>query len=201
MAKTQMRVLPEQSARLPYATRLRRIAVASVLGAGLAAGLCAAEVEPVSAAPALAAAYGTAAATVTAGVHNTAITVDVHGLTPGETVTIYIASTPTLLGQATASSAGIVNATFPLPAGLAAGTHTVTVMGSATNLSTVVYLTSSTGPVADPSTPLDPAPSSTQLPHTGADIAAATTLGAVLVAGGGVLVLSSRRRRRPAVTR
>jgi LPXTG-motif cell wall-anchored protein len=204
MPQNRMRLVSERTARLPPAMRLRRMAAVSFLGAGLAGGLIVATAGPATAAPGIAAAYGTAAQIVTVSISNDTVTVMVHGMNPGETVKIYMASTPTLLGSVTANSAGVMNATFPLPAGLAAGTHTITVIGPGTDLSAVVTLAEGTAPAeaaapaTEPSVSSDPTQPSTQLPYTGADITGATALGAVLVAGGGILVLRSRRRRSPA---
>jgi LPXTG-motif cell wall-anchored protein len=195
MPQNRMRLVSERTARLRDAMRPRRVAAAFFLGAGLTAGLIFATAGPATAVPGMAAAYGTAAQAVTVSISNGTLTVVVHGMNPGETVMIYIASTPTFLGRATASTAGVMEATFPLPAGLAAGLHTVTVIGPGTNLSAVVTLTEGSAPAAGPSISSDPTPPSTQLPHTGTDVAAATALGAVLVGGGGILVLLSRRRR------
>ena len=199
MSRQRMRLISDQAPGLPRAIRLRRMAAATLLGAGLTAGLTVATAGPANAVPGIATAYGTAAQALTVSIANDTVTVMVHGLTPGEAVTVYIASTPTLLGPATATLAGVVDAAFPLPAGLAVGLHTVTVIGPGTNLSTVVTLTGGTAPAPEAAAPSDPTPSSTQLPHTGADVAVATALGAILVAGGGILLLSSRRRRRAPV--
>ncbi|MBU5423424.1 bacterial Ig-like domain-containing protein [Cellulomonas hominis] len=57
------------------------------------------------------------------------LTVTARGFAPGETVQVWVYSTPTFAGRATADASGAVSATVTLPAGLALGTHTVVLVG------------------------------------------------------------------------
>src|SRR3954452_19606426 len=57
---------------------------------------------------------------------NGTITGNADGFQPGTNVQWTLASTPTLLGNTTADSAGHASITAPLPVGITAGTHTLT---------------------------------------------------------------------------
>lgn len=106
------------------------------------------------------------------------------GFKPGEKVTLTMHSTPTTLGVFTADANGFVTVTFTVPAGTAAGTHTLVLEGDMgtyfqENITVAAALTTA---------------SSAGLAYTGADVAVPLALGAgLLVVGGGALVASRRR--------
>ena len=104
------------------------------------------------------------------------------GLKPGTSATVWLMSTPTLLGYATIDKDGTLAKTFTLPANLAAGQHTIQVevlnaAGVEVNLAFGLSATR------------------TSVPVTGGDPWAAGAWALILVALGAVLLLVIRRSR------
>lgn len=115
------------------------------------------------------------------------LTVTARGFAPGETVQVWVYSTPTFVGRFVADASGAVTGTVALPAGLALGTHSVVLVGE------------SSGLVLD--APFEVV-TQAELATTGASsgIAWLAEMGAVLVlVGGGLAGAAALRRRRPLV--
>lgn len=117
------------------------------------------------------------------------ITVSGTGYAPFSTVTVLVYSTPTVLGTAQADANGAFTFTGKLPAGLAAGSHTLVAAG-VDGAGNPRYLTQAitVGGAAGSG-------ASGGLAYTGADIAVPTIGGLAALAVGGGLVLAGRRRR------
>jgi hypothetical protein len=109
------------------------------------------------------------------------------GFQPGEVVTLVMHSTPVTLGVFTADANGVVTATFTLPAGTAAGTHTLVFEG---DMGT--YFQEDITVAA--ATPVKAASSSGTLAYTGASVALPLGIGGALVLAGGGAMIASRRR-------
>jgi LPXTG-motif cell wall-anchored protein len=62
------------------------------------------------------------------------VTVTARGFQAGESVQVWLYSTPTFVGRAVADAAGVVTATISVPAGLATGTHSVVLVGESSGL-------------------------------------------------------------------
>ena len=149
-------------------------------------------------------AYGPTTATITITVtigsgNVDSVDVVVSGFAPGEVVNVQVFSTPQELGTITANSAGAVNQTFALPAGLPAGLHTVVATGETSGLTASAQFTltsPSAAPVSATTTtaPAAAAPSSS-LPTTGINASLGVAIGAGAIALGGLLVMAARRRR------
>ncbi len=104
------------------------------------------------------------------------------GLKPGARATVWLMSTPTLLGYATIDDDGALRKTFVLPANLSVGQHTIQVeslntAGTEVNLAFGISATRTTVPV------------------TGADPWAPVAWSLILVALGATLLLMIRRSR------
>ncbi len=115
------------------------------------------------------------------------ITVSGTGYAPFSTVTVLVYSTPTVLGTAVADENGAFTFTGKLPAGLAAGSHTLVAAGVDAN-GDPRYLTMAVT-VAGSTT------GSGGLAYTGADVAVPAIGGLAALAIGGGLVVAGRRRR------
>ncbi|MGY1742204.1 MULTISPECIES: fibronectin type III domain-containing protein [unclassified Blastococcus] len=114
------------------------------------------------------------------------ITVSGSGYAPFSTVTVLVYSSPTVLGTVEADANGAFTFTGKLPAGLAAGSHTLVAAGVDAD-GNPRYLTQAItvgGPTG-----------SGGLAYTGADIAVPAIGGLAALAVGGGLVLAGRRRR------
>jgi len=101
------------------------------------------------------------------------------GFKPFEVVTLVLHSTPQNVGTFTADASGVVTVSFSIPAGTAAGSHSLTMSG---NLGTsfAQALTVS---------------SSRSLAYTGTDVAPQLAVGvALLLVGGGLTVVARRRK-------
>ena len=114
----------------------------------------------------------------------TQITKILKGFKPGEKVTVVLHSTPTVLGTFTADANGVVTATFTVPAGTAAGTHTLVFEGNQGSYFQEAFQVAAAAQTA----------SSGGLAYTGADVAVPLALGGALVLAGGGALLVSRRR-------
>jgi hypothetical protein len=110
------------------------------------------------------------------------ITIDSSGWMHDTDVTITLHSDPVVLGTVTADANGDVHTTVSIPAGTAAGAHTIELTG-----------TDSTGAPRDVTTAITIASGGGSLPRTGAAIAAMVGVAAVLFAAGTAL---SRARKR-----
>lgn len=116
------------------------------------------------------------------------------GFAPGTKVEFWMESTPILLGTAVASAVGEVSAAYAVPVGMATGSHTVRLVGTAVgggvlNLTTGVTV----GAAAGATTTTTRAPSTGTLPRTGASPVPLAATGLALVAlGAGVLELRRR---------
>lgn len=146
-------------------------------------GLCAAAL--VLMAPAAMATYsGDGGITVTPSTPSAggSVTIDSSGWMHDTDVTITLHSNPVVLGTVTADANGDVHAVETIPAGTAAGAHTIELTG-----------TDSTGAPRDVSTAITVGSGGGSLPRTGAAIAAMVGVAAVLFAAGTAL---SRARKR-----
>jgi LPXTG-motif cell wall-anchored protein len=122
------------------------------------------------------------------------VTVGGFNFDAGETITITIHSAaPQTLGSTVANSSGAFSDTVTIPTDLVPGQHTITATGLTSGLSAsaTITLVSATTAVSS-SAPT----SSSTLPYTGADVAAASGVAGAAIAIGGGLVLASRKRRR-----
>ena len=108
------------------------------------------------------------------------------GFQPFEVVTLTMHSTPVALGTFEADANGVVTVEFTVPAGAAAGTHTLVLSGDAgTYFQEAITVAAGTAVTEA---------SSNGLAYTGADVAVPLALGGGLLAlGGGALVVSRRR--------
>jgi hypothetical protein len=61
------------------------------------------------------------------------VRVGVSGFSSGSTVTVWLFSTPTLLGHALIDASGGFSATFPMPPGIASGHHHIVLKGTGAN--------------------------------------------------------------------
>jgi LPXTG-motif cell wall-anchored protein len=113
----------------------------------------------------------------------TQITKILKGFKPGEVVTVVLHSTPTVLGTFTADANGVVTATFTVPAGTAAGSHTLVFEGNQGSYFQEAFQVAASVQTA-----------SSGLAYTGADVAVPLALGGALVLAGGGALLVSRRR-------
>lgn len=114
-----------------------------------------------------------------------AITLSAQIFQPGSTVTFTLFSAPVVLGTATANSSGVATLTTTIPAGTAAGTHTVEASGTGSTgaaLTVVLSITVLAG--------------GTGLAVTGSPSTAPMTQIAIgAIAAGGLLLLLANRRR------
>jgi titin len=103
-------------------------------------------------------------------------------------VDLVINSDPVFLGTFRTDSDGVLRASVTIPAGLAAGAHTIVATGvNAANQP----VTASIGVTVSAS----PTSAGSALPTTGADIAAALTVGLALIAAGTTSVIAGRKHR------
>ena len=109
------------------------------------------------------------------------------GYLPGSTVTLIAYSTPQVLTTTVADGSGNIDVTVTIPAGLAAGNHTLVAAGVDAQGNTH-YLTL-------PITVTGGTTGSGGLAYTGADIAVPAIGGLAALAIGGGLVLAGRRKR------
>jgi hypothetical protein len=138
-------------------------------------------------------AYGPNAASITTSTSTIGpggtVTVVGSSFVPGETITLVLHSTPVTLGTTTADPSGSFSANVTIPSDTPAGAHTVIATGSTGDSSTTdLTVTGATPSVAV-------AVATPDLPFTGADIAAVSSVGAIALALGGMLLLAGRRRR------
>lgn len=110
-----------------------------------------------------------------------------EGFAPGTTVDLWLFSTPALLGTATVKADGTFSAMVPLPAGVAAGNHTLQVNGLSTSLSTV---SATMGIKVARTVP-------SRLASTGADLPIGAAV-ALLVLGIPMVIVARRRTREDA---
>lgn len=121
------------------------------------------------------------------------ITFTITGIfTPFESITIYIHSTPVVVGHLTADAHGNVSGTVTVPADTPPGQHTLEAVGANGQTASIPFTVSAT----PGSTTGASGSSSGSLPFTGADIAAMSAVGAALIIGGGVAFTTGRRRKR-----
>lgn len=117
-----------------------------------------------------------------------AVSIVIGGFMPNSDVDLVINSDPVFLGTFRTDSDGVLRASVTIPAGLAAGAHTIVATG--VNASNQPVSGSITVTVA-----AAPTSGGSSLPTTGADIAAALTVGLALVAAGTASVIAGRRHR------
>jgi hypothetical protein len=117
------------------------------------------------------------------------LTVSASGFSPGESVTVVVHSAAITVGTTHASATGTLTVTFALPAGLASGSHTLSLTGTSgqANFAFVVGTTAGSDP-----------PASGVLANTGVDIAGGTGLGVGLLIAGALSIglVGPRRRHR-----
>src|SRR5947208_398278 len=73
------------------------------------------------------------------------ITISGGGADPGATVTFVFHSDPITLGSTTANSSGHFSATFAVPSGASAGTHTITAVSGGVTLTSLSVVVSASG--------------------------------------------------------
>ena len=124
-------------------------------------------------------------------------TIIVEGLQVGAAWSATLRSTPIVIGTGTVNDAGRLAAVVTIPAGLEAGTHSITVLSTSaagTAYSTVVYFTLSAS-----GTLLAISASATELAATGQDFAPSLFIaGGLLLAGAAFAGITVIRRRRNA---
>jgi LPXTG-motif cell wall-anchored protein len=142
-------------------------------------------------------------AVTSCGTDSGTVTVDAGYFTPGSDVVITLQSDPVTLGTVVASATGTVNATYTLPVGVTAGTHTVTASGTrldnnvAASVSAQITVTIPPGCVSNQVVTTAPASSGSgtgNLPVTGSDFGIVAIVGAALLVAGGLIVMAARRR-------
>lgn len=133
---------------------------------------------------------GTSGAGGTSHTAGGTINVEVTNLLPGSTAEVYVHSDPVHLGTLTADSTGTARGSFTLPAGLAAGDHTVRVTGtdSSGNPRTWSYA------IAVAAAADGGAGAPDELGFTGSSTLALVGAGTLLV-GAGVVTVRFRQRR------
>jgi cobalamin biosynthesis Mg chelatase CobN len=124
-----------------------------------------------------AAAISLSAASIAAG---STLTVQGSGFTPGETVQLWLHSTPRLLVATTADTSGTVSISATIPADVEPGEHTLRLLGIASGLeaSSTITVTAATG---------------AGLSSTGVAVAGWLGLAALLLAAGAGFWLRARR--------
>jgi hypothetical protein len=124
-------------------------------------------------------------------------TIIVEGLQVGAAWSATLRSTPVVIGTGAVNDAGRIAAVVTIPAGLEAGTHSITVLSTSaagTPFSTVVYFTLSAS-----GTLLAISASAAQLAATGQDLAPSLFIaGGLLLAGAALASITVNRRRRSA---
>jgi hypothetical protein len=125
------------------------------------------------------------------------------GFAPDVTVSIFIASTPTLIGTTTTNSAGDFATSVVIPSGLESGTHTLSATGPAAGggMKTLAAAITVKGGTTSAATSSGDAPSGAGqaasgggvLAFTGADIVRAGTIGIALILLGGLIAITVRR--------
>ena len=118
------------------------------------------------------------------------VTFGLQGFTAGEGVEVTLHSTPQTLSPATASSAGAITYPFTVPAGLAAGTHSVVFVG-ATSGRTTTWSFSLAAPAVEATTTT----STASLPFTGANAGREVLVAVAAIWSGLILLLWARPRR------
>lgn len=113
------------------------------------------------------------------------ITLSAQIFQSGATVTFTMFSAPVVLGTATANSSGVATLTTTIPAGTAAGTHTIEATGTGANGQPLTV--SMTITVAAAGTGIPVTGSSNTLPMT--------QIGLGVIVVGGLLVLAASKRR------
>ncbi|MBO3094827.1 fibronectin type III domain-containing protein [Cellulomonas dongxiuzhuiae] len=130
------------------------------------------------------------------------VTVTGSGFAPGELVDVWLFSTPVLLGTVRVGDDGTFAARFALPAGVAAGQHTLQLNGTTADgalASVASGVLVEAAPVAAPvPAPASGAPAGAALAVTGSSVTAGTLLATALLVGGGLAVAFAARRRRSA---
>jgi hypothetical protein len=124
-----------------------------------------------------------AAETIVAGRQQT---VALSGFQPGEEVRGVLRSTPVDLGTVVADANGVATFTFTVPAGVEAGTHTVTMTGLTSGVER-----KATFEVTEPAAPAGTG----GLAYTGAEVVPLLALGGGLLAAGAAAVTVAGRRR------
>jgi hypothetical protein len=121
------------------------------------------------------------------------------GFTPGETVEIWLHSTPVLLATVTASSTGTIDLTVTIPAGMTPGAHTLTVDGLTSGVtgSSPLTVTAAAGSsVTDPGATDTAATSASSLAYTGASVQIPFAIALLLSLAGVALMLTRKLRPR-----
>ncbi|WP_231391890.1 NPCBM/NEW2 domain-containing protein [Arthrobacter sp. 35W] len=146
----------------------------------------------------------------TAATPGSTITVALGGLVPGSTVELWLHSEPVLLGAVVVGADGTATITAALPAGLEAGTHTLTVVsGGATLASSALTVAAAVDPgettpgggtigggtTSGGTTAGGQATTEGGLASTGANVLLPAGLALLLVAAGAVATVVVRRRR------
>jgi protein-tyrosine phosphatase len=130
------------------------------------------------------------------------LTVQAQTFAAGSTVTIGLASTPTVLGTTTANSDGVATLEVTIPDGAAAGAHTLTASGPSAggvDLTAALDLQTAISVCSNSNSPEDN--SSGTLPRTGGDSSVPLAkIGVGLAAAGGLItaLAAAHRRRRTA---
>jgi LPXTG-motif cell wall-anchored protein len=141
-------------------------------------------------------------AVTSCGTQTGQVTVNAGYFKAGSNVTVTLQSDPVVLGTVVASATGTINATYNLPVGVTAGSHTVTATGArldsgvTESVSAAITVTIPAGCVS--SNNVTPTSASTgtsgSLPVTGSDNTVFVVFGAGLLVAGGLLVLATRKR-------
>jgi hypothetical protein len=136
-------------------------------------------------------------AAIGAPIAGSTATIIVEGLQVDAAWSATLRSTPIVIGTGVVNGAGRIAATVTIPAGLEAGTHSITVLSTAADgsaFSTVVYFTlSASGTLLAIST------SAAELAATGQDLAPSLFVaGGLLLAGAAFASITAVRRRRSA---
>jgi hypothetical protein len=125
------------------------------------------------------------------------VTISATGFTSGETTTITVQSDPITLGSSVADSTGKVSKSVTIPTSLAAGSHTLTVTGTARTATFPFTIAASSSASGSSSSGGSTGSSSGSLPFTGSSPLSMVLWAALLLAFGRIAVLLGR----PIVTR
>jgi hypothetical protein len=147
--------------------------------------------NPASDAPALAVVEGLPAAPTpllsnAAVATGGAVTVTIGGFAPNELVQLIVASTPQVIGFATANAQGVVTLSGNLPEGLASGEHTLAVYAPVSGIGfsqPITVATTNTTTTLAPTTTVAPTTTSTSTTSTTTTVVASCATGAECAVG------------------
>lgn len=137
------------------------------------------------------ASYGSATLSQSSAAPGGSLTVSGGGFAGNSTVTISIASTPTVIGTTTANASGAFTVTVTIPSSISPGVHTISASG-VDPAGAPLVLTASITVTSSPTSPSG-ATSASGLPNTGTNVAIGVGAALILIALGGTMLLVIRK--------